>query len=79
MANCPQISGPISTPPALYLDELGFPMKKKLAVEGTLLLLYYANLINGVNMFTGDKKGNKLSKKEAVKKIANEKDYQKRL
>jgi hypothetical protein len=55
------------------LKVLGYPDKprRKHPIQDVLLLKYYADLISGVNLFTGEKQ-KPLKKKEAVAKIAAE-------
>jgi hypothetical protein len=54
------------------LEEMGIVINKKNKIKGVSLLRYYANLISGTNPFTSEKDREKLSKKQAVAKIADE-------
>lgn len=63
--------GPTNNRRNQALQELRICQKKILPIEGTVLLLYYANLVNGIDFFTGEKR-ERLSKKEAVEKIVSE-------
>lgn len=54
------------------LEEMGLDTKKKREIENVSLLLYYVNLINGVDPFCSEKELGKLSKVDAVYFLAEE-------